>query len=463
FPETSPPGEYGRLKMPDQPRDVLVKNATLWTEGSRGKLEGFDLLINRGRISEIGKNLTAPKDAVVIDASGKHVTPGIIDCHSHTAAASINEGGQAITCETRIEDVLNSDDIWIYRQIAGGTTVANVLHGSANPIGGQNAIVKWRWGGMPEDLLFKGAPPGVKFALGENVKQSNSSRPTGRYPATRMGVEQIIRDRFKAALDYEKEWKAWEKDKSKIPPHKDLELDALLEIVKGERVIHSHCYRQDEILMLLRVCEDFGIKIATFQHVLEGYKVADQIAKHGAGASTFSDWWAYKIEAWDAIPGNGPLMHDQGVVVSYNSDDSQLASRLNWEASKAVKFGLSEEEAFKFVTINPAKQLRIDDKVGSLEVGKDADFVVWNGNPLSTYSKCEQTWIDGRKYFDLQEDQRMRDEITRQRAALIQKILAIKKETPPPAGAPSPRSRRPGEEGRNSCIEDLIAPYGGAQ
>jgi len=457
FPETLPPGEFGREKPPEQPAVLLVKNATIWTEGKQGRLENADMLIRAGKIDVIGRGIAPPAGAVVVDATGLHVSPGIIDCHSHTAASSINEGGKAVTCETRIEDVLDPDNIWIYRQLAGGTTMANVLHGSANPIGGQNAIVKWRWGSPAEDLLFKGAPPGVKFALGENVKQSNfqpGGRPTGRYPATRMGVEQIIRDRFSTAREYERKWKEWESDRNRIPPRRDLELEALVEMLKGKRQIHAHCYRQDEILMLLRVCEDFGIRLGTLQHVLEGYKVADAIARHGAGASTFSDWWAYKIEAWDAIPGNGPLMESQGVVVSYNSDDSQLASRLNWEAGKAVKFGLSEEDALKFVTLNPAKQLKIDSRVGSLEPGKDADFAVWNGSPLSSTTRCEQTWIDGRKYFDREEDRRMQETIRRQRAALIQKALAEKKEQPASAGPAEPKpGRRPrlDEEQPYSC------------
>ena len=458
FGEVFPPMEFGRSTLPEQPQVVLVKNATLWTQGNQGIMQGADMLVERGKIRQIGKGLPAPSGAVIIDAEGKHVTPGMIDAHSHTAAASINEGGQAITCETRIEDVINSDDIWIYRQLAGGTTAANILHGSANPIGGQNAVVKWRWGQLPEGLLFEGAPPGVKFALGENVKRSNFNPPSGtpaRYPTTRMGVEQIIRDRFKAAQDYEREWKAWDDDRSKIAPRRDLELEAIVEMLNGKRLIHSHCYRQDEILMLLRVAEDFGIRIASLQHVLEGYKVAEAIARHGAGASTFSDWWAYKIEAWDAIPGNGPLMHQQGVVVSYNSDNSQLASRLNWEAAKALEFGLSEQEALNFVTLNAAKQLKIDNRVGSLETGKDADFTVWSGNPLSTFTKCEQTWIDGRKYFDLREDEELRKEIQTQRATLIQKVLSSKKEDGDASGSPGGSGRRPNEERNESCIEEV--------
>ncbi len=461
LPDVFPPGEYGRPRLPAQPQNVLVRNATIWTQGPQGKLEGTDMLVTRGKIARIGKNLTAPADAVIIDATGKHVTPGLIDAHSHTAvSASVNEGGQAITAEVRIADVLDPDDIWIYRQLAGGTTAANILHGSANPIGGQNAVVKWRWGALPDELLIAGAPPGVKFALGENVKQSHfnpGGQPSTRYPRTRMGVEQIIRDRFKAALDYERDWKEWERDKTRIPPRRDLELDAIVEMLKGTRLIHSHCYRQDEILMLIRVAEEFGIKIATFQHVLEGYKVAEAITKHGAGASTFSDWWSFKIEAYDAILGNGPLMHRQGVLVSYNSDNSQLATRMNWEASKAAKFGLSEEEALNFVTLNPAKQLGIADKVGSLEVGKDADFVIWSGNPLSTFSKCEQTWVDGRKYFDVMEDAQMREQIQNERSTLIQKIHTSKRTSSghQQAGGGAPRFRRPNEISLRSCMEGM--------
>lgn len=458
FPDVFPPGEYGRPKPPDQPQNVLIRNATIWTQGPQGKLENSDMLVTKGKIARIGKNLSAPHDALVIDGTGKHLSPGLIDAHSHAGVSgSVNEGGQAITPEVRIADVLDPEDIWIYRQLAGGTTAANILHGSANPIGGQNAVVKWRWGSLPDELLIAGASAGVKFALGENVKQSHfrpGGQPSTRYPQTRMGVDQIIRDRFQAALDYERAWKEWEKDKTLIPPRKDLELDAILEMIKGTRLIHSHCYRQDEILMLIRVAEDFGIKIATFQHVLEGYKVAEAIAKHGAGASTFSDWWSFKMEAFDAIPGNGPLMHSQGVLVSYNSDNAQLATRLNWEAAKAAKFGLSDEEALKFVTINSAKQLRIDDKVGSLEVGKDADFVIWNGNPISTYSHCEQTWVDGRKYFDIQEDAQLRQQIQKERSTLIQKIHSSKQSPSGPAPvAGAPRFRRPNETTLRSCME----------
>jgi imidazolonepropionase-like amidohydrolase len=430
FSSLYPPGAFGRAKLPDQPQIVVVRDATIWTSGPQGTLEHADLLVESGKIAKVGRHLAAPAGAVVVDGSGKHLSAGLIDCHSHSAiAGSVNESGAAVTSMVRIGDVIDADDIAIYRELAGGLTAANLLHGSANPIGGQNQVVKLRWGALPEAMKFEGAMPGIKFALGENVKQSNwGDHYTTRYPQTRQGVEEIIRDEFRAALDYERGWKEYEAGKHKIPPRRDLQSEAILEILKGKRLVHSHSYRQDEIEMLMRVADSFGFRVATFQHVLEGYKIADQLAKHGAGASTFSDWWAYKFEVYDAIPYNGALMHDEGVVVSFNSDSDEQARRLNTEAAKAVKYGgLSEEEALKFVTINPAKQLSIDKRTGSLEAGKDADFVLWSGDPLSTYSICEQTWIDGRKYFDRDEDRKMGDEVTRERAVLIQKALQSKK------------------------------------
>jgi len=425
-----PDGAFGRKTLPEQPENILVKGGYVWTSGPQGNLENTDILYTKGKVAKIGKNIAPPNGAVVIDATGKHVTAGLIDCHSHTAISDgVNEAGRAISAEVRIGDVVDANDVAIYRELAGGLTVAHLLHGSANPIGGQNQVVKLRWGMLPDDMKFEGAPKSIKFALGENVKQSNwGDRYTTRYPQTRMGVEQIIRDEFSAARDYERKMEAAKNEPNKIPPRRDLELDAIVEILNGTRLVHSHSYRQDEILMLIRVADDFGFKVATFQHGLEGYKIAEAIAKHGAGVSTFSDWWAYKYEVIDAIPYNGALMHDVGVVVSYNSDSDELARRLNTEAAKAVKYGgLSEEEALKFVTINPAKQLRIDNRVGSIEVGKDADFVIWSGSPLSTYSVCEQTWIDGRRYFDRDEDRAMNAEILKERAVLIQKILTTKK------------------------------------
>lgn len=427
FPPVYPPGEFGRHYIPKQPPSIFVKGGTIWTCGPQSIIENGDLLIKGSKIQSVGKNLTAPPDALVIDAKGKHVTPGLIDCHSHTAVAgSVNESGQAITAEVRIADVIDPDDIAIYRELAGGLTVANVLHGSANPIGGQNQVIKLRWGMLPEEMKFEDAMPGIKFALGENVKQSNwGDRFTTRYPQTREGVEQIIRDEFTAALDYKRVWEEYKSGKRKIPPRRDLQAEAIVEVLEKKRSVHPHSYRQDEILMLVRMAEDFGFIIGAFQHVLEGYKVAEALAKIGAGASYFSDWWAYKFEVYDAIPYAGALTHKVGVVTSFNSDSDELARRLNTEAAKAIKYGgLSPEEALKFVTLNPAKQLRIDHRVGSLEPGKDADFVIWSGNPLSTLTRCEQTWIDGRKYFDREEDSKLQEQVKKERAVLIQKILA---------------------------------------
>lgn len=427
-PALYPPGAFGRSDAPAHPEHLVVRNATVWTLDERGKLEHADVLIREGKIVEVGTGLEAPENAVEIDGTGKHVTPGIIDAHSHTAILQgINEGTQAVTAEVGIGDVIDSYDIAIYRELAGGLTVANVLHGSANPIGGKNQVIKLRWGMGPEALKYTEAQPGIKFALGENVKRSNWRNLSDRYPQTRMGVEQIIRDRFRAAQEYQQAWDRYDnlEDKSGVvPPRRDLELETLQEILTGERLVHCHSYRQDEILMLLRVADDFGFTIGTFQHVLEGYKVAPELAAHGAGASAFSDWWAFKVEAYDAIPYNGALMHDAGVLVTFNSDSDELARRLNTEAAKAVKYGgVDEVEALKFVTLNAAKQLAIDRWVGTLEAGKDADFVIWNGHPLSTYTKCEQTWIDGRKYFDIDEDLQMRIGVEKERARLIQKLL----------------------------------------
>ncbi len=434
-----PEGAFGFEELPPQPAAILINDATLWTSGPQGVLKGWDMLIEQGKIKQIAPDIALPRGGtLIINGLGKHITPGIIDCHSHTALLSVNEGTQSVTAETRIQDVLNADDVAIYRELAGGVTIVHTLHGSANAIGGQNAIIKLRWGQPPEGLLFKKAPPTIKFALGENVKQSNwGDKFRTRYPQTRMGVEQIIRDAFLAAQTYRQRWQAYSRNsqaqRTKVPPRRDLEMEALVEVLEGQRFVHSHSYRQDEILMLTRIAEDFGFTIAAFQHVLEGYKVADRIAEHGAGASTFSDWWAYKFEVIDAIPYNGALMSRVGVNVSFNSDSNELARRLNTEAAKAVKYGgLSEVEALNLVTINPAKQLKIDKWVGSLEVGKDADFVVWSGPPLSTYTVCEQTWIDGRQYFSRERDRALRQRDRDLRNTLIQKILTSKQTTGTP-------------------------------
>jgi N-acetylglucosamine-6-phosphate deacetylase len=427
FPVNYPLGIFGRTAPPEQPKLVVFQNATIWTCGPQGVLTGATLIVEAGKIKETGVGLAVPEGAVVFDLAGRHITPGIIDCHSHIATdGGVNESGQTITAEVRIGDFIDPDDVNIYRQLAGGVTAANILHGSANTIGGQNQVIKFRWGGLPEELKFAQAPPGIKFALGENVKQSNwGDRFTTRYPQTRMGVEQLVRDAFEAALAYRASWDRWNQAKQGMPPRVDLELQALAEVVSGSRLIHCHAYRQDEILALMRTCEAYKVRIATFQHILEGYKVADVMARHGVGGSSFSDWWAYKFEVYDAIPYNGALLHNAGIVVSFNSDDAELARRLNLEAAKAVKYGgVPEAEALKFVTLNAAKQLGIDRWVGSLEGGKDADLAIWSGSPLSTFSRCEQTWIDGRKYFDRQEDAAARQTARQMRAALVQRVLA---------------------------------------
>ncbi len=421
-PPLVPLGAYG-LEQPivEQPT-VMFRGATVWTCEQPGVLESADVLIRDGLIAEIGPGLPVPAGCQIVDARGKHITPGLIDCHSHMGTdGGVNESGQAVTAEVRIGDFIDNSDIQIYRQAAGGLTTSNILHGSANPIGGQNQVIKLRWGESMDGLRMAEAPGGIKFALGENVKRNQS-----RYPNTRMGVEQIIRDQLLAAREYAANWRRWRKgERDALPPRTDLQLEALAEVQRGERWIHCHSYRQDEIVATLDVLEEFGIQIGTLQHILEGYKVADRMAKHGAMGSSFSDWWAYKFEVFDAIPYNGALMHDRGVVVSFNSDDRELARHLNTEAAKATKYGgVPEIEALKFVTLNPAKQLRIDQYVGSLAVGKHADLVVWSGRPLSTLSRCEQTWIDGRRYFDLETDQSLRRRDAQLRTRLIQKALA---------------------------------------
>lgn len=423
-----PLGAFGRAATPDQPKAVVFRNATLWTCGAAGKIEYGSLAIGDGKILAVGRNdeVTVPAGAVVVDLKGAHVSPGIIDCHSHMATdGGVNESSQAITAEVRIGDFIDATDITIYRQLAGGVTSAHILHGSANPIGGQCQLIKLRWGSLPEELKFREAPPTIKFALGENVKQSNwGAQATGRYPQSRMGVDEIMRDAFQTAREYRQAHERWTRERRGLPPRRDLELEAIVEILEARRWIHCHSYRQDEILAFLRAMEAHQVRVATLQHILEGYKVADVIARHGAAGSAFSDWWSYKFEVFDSIPYNASLMHDMGIIVSINSDDRELARHLNHEAAKAVKYGgVPEVEALKFVTLNPARQLMVDKLVGSLEVGKHADFVVWNGSPLSTLARCEQTWVDGRKYFDRADDKLARQSVAAMRATLVQKVL----------------------------------------
>jgi imidazolonepropionase-like amidohydrolase len=412
---------------------VLIKNATVMTV-TKGTLTNSDVLLRDGKIAQIGKNLSAPAGATTIDGTGKFVTPGIIDPHSHSMIDAVNEGSRSVTSMVRIRDVLNNTAIDIYHELAGGTTTINALHGSANTIGGQNAVVKLKWGRPIEEMLFPGAPPGIKFALGENVTGKNNSQvvvvgqpqAARRYPQSRMGQEEIIRDAFTRAGDYKTEWDTYNArvakgEKGLIAPRRDLELEPLVEILEGKRLVHSHSYRGDEMLMLLELSDEFHFHVQTLQHGLEGYKIASEIAKHGTGLSTFADMWGYKIEAYDAIAYNAAIAMRHGVVTTINSDDDGRAARLNVDAAKLMRFGgLTEDEALRTITINGAIQLGIDKKVGSLEVGKDADVVLWTGDPLSVYSRVETTYIDGEVFFDRQKDLAMRDAVAKERTALEQ-------------------------------------------
>lgn len=425
--------------------ETLIKNATILTI-THGTLTNTDVLLRNGKIAGIGKNLTASANARIIDGSGKFVMPGIIDCHSHSMLDTINEGTLAVTSMVRTRDVLNPTDADLYRELAGGVTTLNLLHGSANPIGGLNTVVKIKYGRPASEFLFPGAMPGIKFALGENVKRSSSPNQPGvtrRYPNTRMGVEEVIRDAFTRARDYKRSWDEYRAgvtkgEKNLIPPRRELELEPLVEVLEGKRYVHAHCYIASEILMLLSLADEFGFKIKTLQHVLEGYKVAKEIAAHGAGASIFADSWGYKIEAYDAIPYNAAIMTRAGVVVSMNSDSDERARRLNIEAAKAMHWGdLTEEQALKLVTINPAIQLGIQDRVGSIEVGKDADVAIWNGHPFSVYSRVDTTFIDGEVFFDRQQDLARRADLAKERAALEQADP-----NKPPAQGQSPQTPR---------------------
>ncbi len=437
-----PAGAFG-ITPPAQPAVLLVRNATVWTQGPAGRLARADVLVQGGKIAAVGVGLSVPSGAVVIDAAGKHVTPGLIDAHSHIAVrGDINEATHSVTSQVRITDSMDATDIDIYRGLAGGLTTAHVLHGSANTIGGQSQLIKLRWGSDAPGLVYEGAVPTIKFALGENVKGSNWGGR--RYPVTRMGVEQVLRDAFAAAREYRATWQRWnDKPAGQPAPRRDLQLDALVEILDGKRLVHIHSYRADEILMFVRLSKELGIPVAAFQHVLEGYKVADAMASINAGGSTFSDWWAYKMEVYDAVPGNGVMMHKAGVLTSFNSDSAELHRRLNTEAAKAVKYGgLGEVDALNFVTLNPAKQLRIANRTGSLEVGKDADFVVWSGHPLSTATRAEQTWIEGRRYFDLAQDGALRAAAQAERERLVAKALPARLAQMAggaPGGSPPPK------------------------
>jgi imidazolonepropionase-like amidohydrolase len=426
---------YGMDSIPKS-QSIAIKNVTVWTNEQEGILNNATIFIENGKIKRIEidpkKSGELPKDMLIIDAKGKHLTSGIIDEHSHIAISrGVNEGGQAVSAEVSIGDVVNPDDINIYRQLSGGVTAAQLLHGSANPIGGQSALIKLKWGFSPDEMLIKDAPKFIKCALGENVKQANwGDFNTVRFPQSRMGVEQVFYDGFTRAKAYKKEWEDFQVNLGKkgastiFEPRKDLELEVLNEILDSKRFISCHSYVQSEINMLMHVADSMGFKINTFTHILEGYKVADKMKKHGAGGSTFSDWWAYKFEVNDAIPYNAKLMQDQGLVVAINSDDAEMGRRLNQEAAKSVKYGgMSEEEAWKMVTLNPAKLLHLDDRMGSVKIGKDADLVLWTGNPLSIESKVELTMIDGLILYNRNNNLALEERNTKERARLINKML----------------------------------------
>ncbi len=461
-PSGAPFANYTVAELPEQ-GVFLLTNATVWTQSDEGILENAWVLVNNGKITGVGNQGFPRIAATMIDCTGKHITPGLIDAHSHTSLfrLGVNESGQAVTSEVRIADSIDPAHINWYRQLAGGVTSALMLHGSANPIGGQSQTVKVRWGShKPEDMHFEGAATGIKFALGENVKQSNwGDDRTTRYPQTRLGVETIMRDRFTKAAEYGlahgiiKDTPRSGSFFSTQPPAgsrtggtppRDLELEALAQIIAGDRLIHCHSYRQDEILMLCRIAEDFGFTIGTFQHGLETYKVAEIVREHAIGASMFSDWWAFKVEVQDAIPYAGPINFEAGLMTSFNSDSDDLARRMNAEAGKALRYALesgiemSPQDALDFVTLNPAKQLRIDSRVGSIEPGKDADLAVWSGNPLSSMSRCERTFVDGRQLFSLEQDQQHRERMRAERARLIARVLEKGKPEPGDADETEP-------------------------
>jgi imidazolonepropionase-like amidohydrolase len=391
-------------------KTFAIMGGTVITVGPQGTIPNGTVLVRGKRILAVGAGIPVPPGTPVINATGQFVMPGIIDAHSHTAAEqNVNECTDVVTAEVRVADVLDHRDVNIYRELAGGVTLINVLHGSCNAIGGQNAVVKMRWGRPPEELLYQEAPRGIKFALGENPKRSNFNVPgQRRFPATRMGVEAVLRDVFSQARAYKREWQDYEKTgraAGASAPRRNLRLETVRDILDGKIMVHAHCYRSDEILMLIRVADEFGFKVRVFQHVLEGYKVAGEIARHGAGASTFSDWWAYKIEAWDAIPYNAAVMAAHGIRVSMNSDSDELARRLYWEAAKAVKYGgVSEDEALKMITIHPAWQLGVESRVGSIEPGKDADLAIFSAHPFSPDARVEQTLVEGTVVFDRERD-----------------------------------------------------------
>lgn len=424
-----PLSPYGFDSMPEA-TDLLINNVTVWTSGPEGIIRKGEVLIRDGKIAAVGSDIPLTRETEVIEGTGKHLTAGLIDEHSHIAISrGVNEGTQAISAEVRVSDVVRSTDINIYRQLSGGVTASQLLHGSSNPIGGQSALIKLKWGEHAGNMLIQDTAGFIKCALGENVKRSNWGRRSNRYPQSRMGVEQLLYDAFFRAQAYKKRWAEYEAipEKKRDPamqPRRDLELEALVEILDSKRFITCHSYVQSEINMLMHVADSFDFRINTFTHILEGYKLADKMKAHGAGGSTFSDWWAYKFEVNDAIPYNAALMSEAGVVTAINSDDAEMGRRLNQEAAKSMKYGgMGQEEALKMVTINPARLLHLDHRMGSIEAGKDADLVLWTANPLSVYAKVEKTFIDGTCYYDVERDAQLRKEAALERNRLIAKML----------------------------------------
>ncbi|HXT73925.1 MAG TPA: amidohydrolase family protein [Candidatus Angelobacter sp.] len=454
----------------DDSNVTVIKDATIITV-THGRVEHGSILVRDGKIAAFGTDVQAPAGAEVIDGTGLFVMPGIIDCHTHIAVdGDVNEGSISVSSMVNIKDVLNPYDVDIYHELAGGVVIGNVLHGSANPIGGQTIVIKLKYGAPPDELPFPDAVPGIKFALGENVKHSNFSAPgvAPRYPETRMGVEETIRDAFTRAKAYQKKWADYNRRKAAgeqnlIPPRRDLQLEPLVEVLEGKRYIHCHSYVSDEILMLMRVAKEFGFKVRTFQHVLEGYKVADEMAANNIGGSTFSDWWAYKMEAYEAIPYNAALMTRRGVIVSVNSDDADEARHLNQEAAKSMKYGgLTENEALRLVTLNPAIQLGIDNHVGSIEVGKDADFAIYNHDPLSVYAVVQKTIIDGKVYFDRQQDIAQRAALEKERKDLLEKEKAAGKPPQKPAAEENKKNEKKPHKGKKTPPETASMMVGGA-
>jgi imidazolonepropionase-like amidohydrolase len=392
--------------------DVFIQNATILTV-TKGTIEGGSILIRNGKIAEVAKGLKPPAGATIIDGTGKFVMPGIIDQHSHAAIdGGINEGSLSVTAQTRIVDGIDPENIAIYRTLAGGVTTLHLLHGSANTIGGEDAILRLKWGRTRDEMLFPGAGRGIKFALGENVKRSSATPQPGqsrRYPVTRLGVENVLRESFTRARAYMADWDAYDKAKAAgqdpVMPRRNLTLDTLADILRGKVRVHAHSYRSDEIVMLLRVADEFGFKVRSLEHALEAYKVAPEVKKHGAGVSTFADSWAYKWEAYDAIPYNAAICLQKGIPVAINSDSNERVRRLYQEAAKVIKYGgITEAEALKTITLYPAMMLDIQNRVGSIEAGKDADLAIFSGHPFAPASHVVMTLVEGEIFFDRAKD-----------------------------------------------------------